>query len=45
MNKIDSTSRFSKVKKITSMIAWIVSEENSFTTVAFFDLSGGKTFS
>ena len=31
MNKIDSTNRFSKVKKITSMIAWIVSEENSFT--------------
>jgi 3-oxoacyl-[acyl-carrier protein] reductase len=24
------------------MIAWLVSEENSFTTGAVFDLSGGR---
>jgi hypothetical protein len=24
------------------MIAWMVSEENSFTTAAVFDLSGGR---
>jgi 3-oxoacyl-[acyl-carrier protein] reductase len=24
------------------MVAWLVSEENSFTTAAVFDLSGGR---
>ena len=43
MNKIDSTNRFSKVEELASMIAWIVSKEKLFTTVAFFDLSRVKT--
>ena len=32
--------RFVEVKEISSMIAWMVSAENSFTTGAVFDLSG-----
>ena len=35
--------RFVEVKEISSMIAWMVSAENSFTTGAFFDLSGGRS--
>lgn len=34
--------RFVTVDEIASMVAWIVSEENSFTTGAAFDLSGGR---
>ncbi len=34
--------RFLKVEEIASMVAWMVSEENSFTTGAVFDLSGGR---
>jgi NAD(P)-dependent dehydrogenase (short-subunit alcohol dehydrogenase family) len=34
--------RFLEVKEIASMVAWMVSEENSFTTGAVFDLSGGR---
>ena len=34
--------RFVEVKEISSMIAWMVSAENSFTTGAVFDLSGGR---
>lgn len=34
--------RFLKVDEISSMVAWLVSEENSFTTGAVFDLSGGR---
>ena len=34
--------RFLKVEEISSMVAWLVSEENSFTTGAVFDLSGGR---
>ena len=35
--------RFVEVKEISSMIAWMVSSENSFTTGAVFDLSGGRS--
>ena len=35
-------NRFAKVEELASMIAWMVSEENSFTTAAVFDLSGGR---
>ncbi len=31
------------VEELTSMIAWMISEENSFTTKAVFDLSGRRT--
>jgi 3-oxoacyl-[acyl-carrier protein] reductase len=34
--------RFLEVKEAASMIAWLVSEENSFTTASVFDLSGGR---
>ena len=36
-------ARFVEVKEISSMIAWMVSAENSFTTGAVFDLSGGRS--
>ena len=34
--------RFLDVEEIAAMVAWMVSEENSFTTGAVFDLSGGR---
>jgi 2-dehydro-3-deoxy-L-rhamnonate dehydrogenase (NAD+) len=34
--------RFVKVEEIAAMVAWLVSQENSFTTGAVFDLSGGR---
>ncbi|MCW5643047.1 MAG: SDR family oxidoreductase [Rhodoferax sp.] len=34
--------RFVQVEEIAAMVAWLVSEENSFTTGAVFDLSGGR---
>jgi 3-oxoacyl-[acyl-carrier protein] reductase len=34
--------RFVRVEEIASMVAWLASEENSFTTGAAFDLSGGR---
>lgn len=35
-------NRFLEVKEAASMIAWLVSRENSFTTAGVFDLSGGR---
>ena len=35
-------NRFVEVGEVASMIAWMVSAENSFTTGAVFDLSGGR---
>jgi len=34
--------RFLEVEEIAAMVAWLVSAENSFTTGAVFDLSGGR---
>src|SRR6202163_2650497 len=34
--------RFLEVNEVSAMVAWLVSEENSFTTGAVFDLSGGR---
>ena len=34
--------RFIKVDELASMVSWLVSEENSYTTGAVFDLSGGR---
>jgi 3-oxoacyl-[acyl-carrier protein] reductase len=34
--------RFLELSEVSSMVAWLVSEENSFTTAAVFDLSGGR---
>ena len=35
-------NRFLEVREAAAMIAWLASEENSFTTGAVFDLSGGR---
>ena len=35
-------ARFVEVAEIAAMVAWLVSAENSFTTGAVFDLSGGR---
>jgi len=35
-------SRFLEVNEVASMIAWLASEEVSFTTGAVFDISGGR---
>jgi NAD(P)-dependent dehydrogenase (short-subunit alcohol dehydrogenase family) len=34
--------RFLEVDEVSAMVVWLVSEENSFTTGAVFDLSGGR---
>jgi 3-oxoacyl-[acyl-carrier protein] reductase len=34
--------RFLLVEEVASMVAWLVSQENAFTTGAVFDLSGGR---
>lgn len=34
--------RFLEVEEVAAMVAWLVSEDNSFTTGAVFDLSGGR---
>ena len=34
--------RFLAVDEVAAMVAWLVSSENSFTTGAVFDLSGGR---
>jgi 3-oxoacyl-[acyl-carrier protein] reductase len=34
--------RFLEVEEAASMVAWLVSKENSFTTASVFDLSGGR---
>lgn len=34
--------RFLEVDELANMVAWLVSKENSFTTAAVFDLSGGR---
>jgi NAD(P)-dependent dehydrogenase (short-subunit alcohol dehydrogenase family) len=34
--------RFLEVEEAASMVAWLVSAENSFTTASVFDLSGGR---
>jgi 3-oxoacyl-[acyl-carrier protein] reductase len=34
--------RFVLVEEIAAMVAWLASAENSFTTGAVFDLSGGR---
>lgn len=35
--------RFLEVDELASMVTWLVSKENSFTTASVFDLSGGRT--
>jgi 3-oxoacyl-[acyl-carrier protein] reductase len=35
-------ARFGGVEEIAAMVAWLASEECSFSTGAVFDLSGGR---
>ena len=35
-------NRFVEPREIAAMVAWLCSAENSFTTGAVFDLSGGR---
>ena len=35
--------RFLEIKEFTSLICWLSSEENSFSTGAVFDISGGRS--
>ena len=35
-------NRFILVEELASLVTWLVSEENSYTTGAIFDLSGGR---
>ena len=35
-------NRFVKVEEIASLIKFLVSKENSFTTAGVFDISGGR---
>jgi 3-oxoacyl-[acyl-carrier protein] reductase len=34
--------RFLETDEVAAMVAWLCSAENSFTTGAVFDLSGGR---
>ena len=34
--------RFLKVDELASLVSWLVSEENSYTTAGVFDISGGR---
>jgi NAD(P)-dependent dehydrogenase (short-subunit alcohol dehydrogenase family) len=34
--------KFLEVDEVSAMVAWLVSEENSYTTGAVFDISGGR---
>ena len=34
--------KFAKVEELASLVTWLASEENSFSTAAVFDLSGGR---
>ena len=36
------TNRFVTVDEVAALVAWIASQENSFTTGAVFDISGGR---
>ena len=35
-------NRFAKVDELASLVTWLSAEENSFSTAAVFDLSGGR---
>ena len=35
-------NRFAKIDELASLVCWLASEENSFSTAAVFDLSGGR---
>ena len=35
-------NRFAKMEELASLVCWLVSDENSFSTAGVFDLSGGR---
>ena len=35
--------RFLEVEEFTSLVCWLSSEENTFSTAAVFDISGGRS--
>ncbi len=35
-------NKFAKIEELASLVTWLASEENSFSTAAVFDLSGGR---
>ena len=35
--------RFLEIKEMTSLVCWLSSEDNSFSTAAVFDISGGRS--
>ena len=35
--------RFLEINELSSMVCWLSSEENSFSTAAVFDISGGRS--
>ena len=35
--------RFLEIEEFTSLVCWLSSEENSFSTGAVFDISGGRS--
>jgi len=35
-------NKFAKVEELASLVTWLASEENSFSTAGVFDLSGGR---
>ena len=35
-------ARFVETEEVAAMVAWLASEDNSYTTGAVFDLSGGR---
>ncbi len=36
-------ARFLEISELTSLVCWLSSEENSFSTAAVFDISGGRS--
>ena len=35
--------KFLELNELTSLVCWLSSEENSFSTAAVFDISGGRS--
>ena len=35
--------RFLELEELSSLVCWLSSEENSFSTAAVFDISGGRS--
>ena len=35
--------RFLEVEELSSLVSWLSSEENSFSTASVFDISGGRS--